>query len=118
MAERVHRLRVAGRDEALARGGVDLPAGDAGPRVPRRLRPPTPRARPTLRRTSSGALGLAVVEEVPDALQVARVLLARDAEVDVQQLARASSASSPGGAWPTSFSGPALTAGQWSRPHA
>ena len=31
---------------------------------------------------------------------------------------RASSRRSPGGAWPTSFSGPALTAGQWSRPHA
>ena len=86
MAERVHRLRIAGSDEARARGRVDLPAGGARPergdagvhRRPERI----PRTANVVRRGR-----LALVEEVPDALQVAAVVGARDAEVDVQELA-------------------------------
>ena len=39
--------------------------------------------------TSSAGSRLALVEEVPDALQVARIAVARHAEVDVQELAAA-----------------------------
>ena len=88
MAEGVHRLRIAGSDESGARGGVDLPAGNAGTqcgdacvhRCPERV----PRQSDVFRRGR-----LALVEEVPDALQVTRVLGTRDAEVDVQELAGA-----------------------------
>ena len=85
MAERVHRLRIAGTDESGARGGVDLPAGNArtqrGNACVHRRPERVPRQSDVLRRGR-----LALVEEVPDALQVARVLGTRDAEVDVQEL--------------------------------
>ena len=86
MAERIHRLRVAGSDETLARGRVHLPAG--GPRTEHcnagvhRGPECVPRAPDVVRRG-----GLLSVEEVPDTLEVAAVVVTGDAEVHVQQLA-------------------------------
>ena len=85
MPERVHRLGVARGDEARARGGIDLPADGAG----RSAAAPASTATHSAAHacpTSGGAICLAVVEQVPDALQVAAVAVPGDPEVDVQEL--------------------------------
>ena len=86
MPERVHRLRVPGSDEARPCGRVDLPA--CGTR-PERVRAGVDRGPERIPCTANVVRRrrLALVEEVPDALEIAAVAGARDAEVDVEELA-------------------------------
>src|SRR5262245_37152221 len=86
VAERVLRLRKAGGDEALPRRRVHLPADRAraelrDPGIDRVPQSP-PGAHDLVRRRV-----LALVEEVPDPLQVAAIVVPRDPEVRVEKLA-------------------------------